>query len=135
VRFSYKDYHEQDAAGQPREKSMRLPAVEFIRRFLLHLLPAGFRRIRFYGLLAGKGKAGRLAACRRLLATAAPAPAAAPTPGPVAESAEDEPPAVCPRCGARMAVHVVLPSAGCRPAGSDFPTVADTGPPEVAHAA
>jgi hypothetical protein len=133
VRFSYKDYHGQDAAGQPREKSMRLPAVEFIRRFLLHLLPAGFRKIRFYGLLAGKGKAGRLAACRRLLGAAPPSP-------PAADSAEpdgkEEPPAVCPRCGATMAILALLPAPGRGAAPSAVPTAAGaTGPPEVRHAA
>ena len=52
---------------------MRLDAQEFIRRFLLHVLPNGFQRIRHYGLLANRHRALKLARCRRLLAEPAPA--------------------------------------------------------------
>jgi hypothetical protein len=62
VSFSYKDY-----ADNARAKQMTLDADEFIRRFLLHVLPKGFVRIRHYGLLAGRNMDTKLADCRRLL--------------------------------------------------------------------
>jgi hypothetical protein len=62
VRFRWKDYRHHD-----RQKTMTLDAAEFIRRFLLHLLPAGFHRIRHYGWLANRFRAGKLALCRQLL--------------------------------------------------------------------
>lgn len=62
VRFRYRDYK---VDGQ--EKVMTLPAVEFIRRFLQHVLPKGYVRIRHYGLLATRWRAGKLARCRVLL--------------------------------------------------------------------
>ena len=62
VTFRYKDY----ADGQ-RWKTMRLTADEFIRRFLLHVLPKRFVRIRHYGLMAGRNVDGKLARARRLL--------------------------------------------------------------------
>jgi hypothetical protein len=62
VQFRYKDY-----ADAGRKKVMGLTAEEFIRRFLLHILPKGFVRIRHYGLLASRHVATRLASCRRLL--------------------------------------------------------------------
>src|SRR5260370_16754148 len=52
---------------------MTLEADEFIRRFLLHVLPAGFKHIRSYGLLANRHRTARLATCRRLLGVVAPA--------------------------------------------------------------
>jgi hypothetical protein len=62
VTFSYKDY----AAGNI-SKSMTLEVCEFARRFLLHVLPRGFVRIRYYGFLANGCRAKRLELCRRLL--------------------------------------------------------------------
>lgn len=67
VTIDYKDYHDQDARGAARHKTMTLAAFEFLRRFLLHVLPHGFRKIRFYGLLAGADRRARLARCRDLL--------------------------------------------------------------------
>ena len=64
VRFRYRDY----ARGN-RVKVMRLGAEEFIRRFLLHVLPPGFMRIRHYGLLANRCRAERLDGCRALSAS------------------------------------------------------------------
>lgn len=66
VSFQYKDY-----ADDHRLKVMRLSADEFIRRFLLHVLPKRFVRIRHYGLLAGRNVTTRLAQCRQLLANKA----------------------------------------------------------------
>ena len=70
VRFRYKDYRADRAETQ---KVMTLPATEFIRRFLLHVLPAGFHRIRYYGLLGNRHRKDTIARCRQLLGTAAPA--------------------------------------------------------------
>ena len=62
VRFSWKDYRHHD-----RHKLMTLSADEFIRRFLIHVLPQGFHRIRYYGLLGNRHRAEKLARCRELL--------------------------------------------------------------------
>ena len=62
VRFSWKDYRHQD-----RQKLMTLSVDEFIHRFLLHVLPQGFHRIRYYGLLGNRHRAEKLARCRELL--------------------------------------------------------------------
>ena len=68
VRFRYRDYR-----GGDLEREMELEVGEFIRRFLQHVLPKGFQRIRQYGLLANCRRAEQLALCRRLLAASAPA--------------------------------------------------------------
>ena len=66
VTFTYKDYkHAQ------RQKVMTLSADEFLRRFLMHVLPDGFQRIRHYGLLGNRHRAKNLARCRELLGVAA----------------------------------------------------------------
>jgi Putative transposase len=62
VSFRYKDYRH-DA----QQKTMTLAAEEFIRRFLLHVLPAGFQRIRYYGFLGNRYRKEKLARCRQLL--------------------------------------------------------------------
>jgi hypothetical protein len=69
VRFHWKDYRHHD-----KRKVMSLAADEFIRRFLLHVLPDGFARIRHYGLLGNRGRAAKLAVCRRLLEVPPPEP-------------------------------------------------------------
>jgi hypothetical protein len=66
VRFRYKDYRADPAQTQ---KTMTLDATEFIRRFLLHVLPSGFHRIRSYGFLGNRHRAQKLARCRQLLGT------------------------------------------------------------------
>jgi hypothetical protein len=66
VTFRWKDYRHQ----QQRQRIMTLEAVEFIRRFLLHVLPKGFMRIRHYGFLANRCRQQRLACCRQLLGQA-----------------------------------------------------------------
>ena len=94
VTFRYKDYRRD---GDARHRTMTLSTDEFIRRFLIHVLPKGFHRIRHYGLLAtGRCKAN-IARARELLGT--PAPPEAPKP---ASSAERR--ASCPCCGGRMLV-------------------------------
>ena len=62
VRFRYKDY-----AHGNRKRVMTLSASEFVRRFLLHVLPAGFVRIRHYGILSNRHRHENLALCRELL--------------------------------------------------------------------
>jgi len=94
VRFEYKDWRDQDWRGRPRSKELTLGAVEFIGRFLRHVLPCGFRKVRAYGLLAGRDKAQKLAACRALLgAVEAPPDVEAVLP-PLGED-----PGCCPCCG------------------------------------
>ena len=73
VRFRYKNYRA-DPAQAPQ--TMTLEAPEFIRRFLLHVLPSGFHRIRYYGWLGHRQRTETLARCRQLLGTAAPPPIA-----------------------------------------------------------
>jgi hypothetical protein len=96
--FRYKDYR-QDGAG--RQRVMTLAADEFIRRFLLHVLPKSFHRIRHYGLLAGATRNAHLERVRDLLGIALPAAPEAPL-----EPDEIRPP--CPCCGARMVVVETL---------------------------
>jgi len=67
VTFQWKDYRHES-----RNKVMRLDAQEFVRRFLLHVLPTGFQRIRHYGLLANCHRQAKLEHCRQLLAAPAP---------------------------------------------------------------
>jgi hypothetical protein len=69
VRFHWKDYR-----NGSRQKTMTLAADEFIRRFLLHVLPEGFQRIRYYGFLANRYRQQKLARCRQLLAMPQPEP-------------------------------------------------------------
>ena len=71
VRFRWKDYRDGE-----RQKTMTLEANEFIRRFLIHVLPDGFQRIRYYGFLGNCHRARKLALCRKLLAMAQAEPAA-----------------------------------------------------------
>ena len=99
VTFHYKDYR---ADGLARRKVMTLSTDEFIRRFMLHILPKGFHRIRHYGLFANTGRAANLARLRELLGSAPP-PAEK-----VTTSSQDEPAETvlppCPCCGGRMIV-------------------------------
>ena len=99
VTFRWKDYR---TTGKTRYKTMTLGADEFMRRFLLHVLPGGFHRIRHYGLLANAGRREHLAQARELL-QAVPAVAQAPAPG-VASVAITAPTFVCPHCGAAMRI-------------------------------
>jgi hypothetical protein len=69
VSFRWKDYRH-----EARPKVMRLDASEFVRRFLLHVLPTGFQRIRHFGLLANCHREDKLARCRRLLQVPPPPP-------------------------------------------------------------
>lgn len=62
VTFSWKDYRDSNAV-----KQMTLKAEEFIRRFLLHVLPDGFQKIRYFGWMANRHRTANLALCRRLI--------------------------------------------------------------------
>ena len=99
VTLRYKDYRRDGAA---RQRTMTLAPGEFIRRFLLHLLPRGFHRIRHYGLLASAGRRANLARARELLA--APAPVAPPPAEANEPATEPSPRPPCPCCGGRMVV-------------------------------
>ena len=94
--------------GPERYKTMTVAPGEFIRRFLLHVLPKGFHRIRHYGLLASsKTKADTLARARELIAAATTATSARqqqesdPAAGSAAAEKPDHP---CPHCGCRMVI-------------------------------
>lgn len=104
VRFRWKDYRTADAAtGAVKIKTMALSPNEFIRRFLLHVLPAGFHRIRHYGFLAKGVQAPALDQLRSLITAQAAEPAASP-PEPEAPAAEPPPaePRACPCCGGAL---------------------------------
>jgi hypothetical protein len=73
VRFTYKDYRA-DPPPSPTPRTMTLAVGEFIRRFLLHVLPAGFHRIRYYGFLGARHRRAKLACCRQLLGSSTSPP-------------------------------------------------------------
>ena len=99
VSFRWKDYR---AKGRTHHKTMTLASEEFMRRFLLHVLPSGFHRIRHYGLLANAGRRENLAKARALLNVPPP------------ESVSNEtapfsvPTFVCRCCGATMRVIEIV---------------------------
>jgi predicted Zn-ribbon and HTH transcriptional regulator len=98
VTFTWKDYR---AKARDRQKLMTLDAAEFIRRFLLHVLPKGFHRIRHYGLFANGGRTENLARARQLLDIEATQDAE--NPGNQENEAHDRgPPQPCPACGGPM---------------------------------
>ena len=100
VTFRWKDYR---AEGRERQKVMTLATAEFIRRFLIHVLPHGFHRIRHYGLLASGTRADNIAQARRLLDVQATQPEAGEANA--AEANEPKPLShPCPCCGGRMII-------------------------------
>jgi hypothetical protein len=106
VTFRWKDYR---AKGNTRYKVMTLSPEEFMRRFLLHVLPGGFHRIRHYGLLSNGGRRLGLATARQLLGVHINATAAIAA----EEAARDEPDAkpptfVCRHCGRAMVIVLLL---------------------------
>ncbi len=98
VTFRYKDYRRH---GPDQQRVMTLAADEFIRLFLLHVLPRGFHRIRHYGLLAASRRKASLDRIRVLLAVAPPPEVDVPQ-----EPGNASPP--CPCCGGRMVVIEAL---------------------------
>jgi len=118
VTFRYKDYRQ---SGAEHHRTMTLHADEFIRRFLLHVLPTGFHRIRHYGLLAPAGRKANITRARELLAVPmAVAPQASEGPS---DPPDPRPP--CPCCGGRTVIIDVVeptfraraPPRLCLPAG------------------
>ncbi len=108
VTFRWKDYR---ADGRDRQKVMTLSTAEFIRRFLIHVLPQGFHRIRHYGLLASGTRANNIARARLLLKL----PAAQPEAGDTNCAETNEPLAhPCPCCGGRMII-IEMFQRGCSP--------------------
>jgi hypothetical protein len=114
VRFTYKDYR---ATPPDASKTMTLAATEFIRRFLQHVLPTGFHRIRYYGFLGARHRRAKLARCRHLLGAAAPAPpttATQPDYRDRVETLTGRSLRVCPVCrhGAMIIVESLVPAPG-----------------------
>ncbi len=105
VTFKWKDYR---IEGPDRYKRMTLATHEFIRRFLIHVLPRGFHRIRHYGLLAKTSGADNIARARELLA----APKPQNEPNKPTDTDPNEP--ACPCCGGRMIVIETF-ERGCTP--------------------
>ena len=97
VGFRYKDYR---AEGEARPKLMTVDASEFIRRFLVHVLPDGFHRIRHYGFLANGVRVAAIARARALLS--APAPEQTLSDEAPADAEPQTRAAPCPCCGGRM---------------------------------
>jgi hypothetical protein len=98
VTFKWKDYR---LEGRDRYKRMTLGTFEFIRRFLIHVLPKGFHRIRHYGLFAKSACADNIARARELLAAVKPD-------GQPTSAAVDSSKPACPCCGGRMIVIEVF---------------------------
>ena len=101
VTFRYKDYRHN---GAERYQTMTLAPAEFIRRFLLHVLPRGFHRIRHYGLLASAARKASIARIRQLLGVPQPVMQEAPMGG----EAGPEPWRCCPCCGGPMIIIEIL---------------------------
>lgn len=116
VRFTYTDYR--DSPPQT-PKIMTLAATEFIRRFLLHVLPTGLHRIRYYGFLGARHRREKLACCRAVLGTSAPVPLSPPASHDYRERVEaltGHSLRVCPVCHRgemlRVATLTPIPRAG-----------------------
>jgi hypothetical protein len=115
VTFKVKDYR---VEGPGRYKTMTVAPGEFIRRFMLHVLPKGFHRIRHYGLLASsRTKADTIERARELIKLATPPQPLAstkPDEAPAGAEATDKPIHPCPCCGGRMVI-IEMFDAGCTP--------------------
>src|SRR5271155_4232015 len=110
VTFKWKDYR---AKSPARYKLMTLDADEFIRRFLIHVLPDGFHRIRHYGLFANANRAANIALARRLLG--APDAALSSSESDDADSGQKEQQwNTCPSCRGRMVIIETF-EPGCQP--------------------
>ena len=117
VSFKYKDYRRE---GQARYGVMTLDAHEFIRRFLLHVLPNGFHRIRHYGLFANTARAENVANARALLGRAVQPTLAQDTTSANTASPEPATPTPCPCCGGPMILVEVF-ERGAMPKARLFP--------------
>ena len=121
VAFRWKDYR---VSGADRWKTMRLHPHEFIRRFLLHVLPKGSHRIRHYGLFANGKRTENIATARSFLNVAPPVTESLmpPDPAPNASRVLSSP---CPCCGGRMIVIETF-ARGCEPSWRPDPGRMDT---------
>lgn len=110
VRFRYRDYADHNAT-----KMLALPAAEFLRRFLLHVLPPGLKRIGHFGLLATRQRTQKIERCRALLGDdprrdAAFPPPVAPLPSTAGAADGPRPARRCPHCGSpRVCTLELLP--------------------------
>jgi hypothetical protein len=118
VTFKWKDYR---ANERERAKVMTLAADEFIRRFLIHVLPSGFHRIRHYGLFANGGRAENIVRARQLLNVPAPQ-RQSDEPDPANDNEPPSLPNPCPCCGGRMIVIETF-ARGCVPRHQPAPTI------------
>jgi Putative transposase len=119
VTFKWKDYR---AKADARYKQMTLDVDEFIRRFLIHVLPDGFHRIRHYGLFANAKRAGNIAVARQLLGMPA-APSSGENDSADGGQKEEEW-NTCPCCGGRMVIIEVF-EPGCQPHHWPTPSIGD----------
>jgi len=104
ITFRYKDY-----AEDHRHKTMTLSAEEFLRRFVQHVLPKGFVKIRHYGLLANRQRSDKLQLCRRLLLPQTAAAGLAALPADAGqEQVAPAPPPHCPKCGGCRLLRIPL---------------------------
>jgi hypothetical protein len=120
VRFRYKDY-----ARNHEPRVMELDGVEFLRRFLLHVLPTGFVRIRHYGFLANRCRREKVPRCTQLIANASGTP---PCPS-VATSIDREAgasPTRCPQCGEGSMVIIEKLAPGASPRVDSSPPLLDS---------
>ena len=117
VTFKWKDYR---IKGRDRLRTMTLDAAEFIRRFLLHVLPSGFHRIRHYGLFAGTVRARNIERVRQALAAPERSPAETDCDFEDRDTEALSSGRRCPCCGGRMII--VETFEGVRPARSPSPT-------------
>jgi hypothetical protein len=111
VRFRWKKVRQ---GGGHKRKVMRIQTAEFVRRFLLHVLPNGFHRIRHYGLLANGHRANKLALCRSLLAVPAAPADRRNDYGDDSRNLKHEPPP-CQCCGGRVRIVETFEGSLCRP--------------------
>jgi Putative transposase len=120
ITFEWKDY-----ADGNQIKTMTLEAVEFIRRFLLHVFPAGFVHIRHFGFLANRRRKAKLALCRSLLPAAQEVVETSADSTGGCDSTADEVVRLCPVCKAGRFMFVQVLSIEVL-ASSLSPTVVDT---------
>lgn len=102
VTFKWKDYRDK---GRTRHKTMPLASDEFIRRFMLHVLPHSFHRIRHYGLFANTGRTDNLVRARTLLKVVIEEPSVSAN---ASAGAESERTYICPVCGGPMLIIEVF---------------------------
>src|SRR5215510_9686906 len=118
VTFKWKDYRDKRDA---RYKLITLDANEFIRRFLIQVLPDSFHRIRHYGLFANANRANNIALARRLLAVPDPTPSSRAS-ADAENGRRDEDWNACPCCGGRMVIVEAF-EPGCQPRFWPVPSI------------